>query len=178
MVGEPNVIAMKILITPLIVGLLFLLPTSDVEARVYNLFGGAAKITLPEGAKVQSHRSGLGKGYQVLLSKADTENRVYIYRTSLRPSLSSPKWRKDLVAYYNKVIKSEPGYKRNRLRSLGNQVLIDFQYVNGPMQSRTYVKFVRVRKASQVQATYSTSELNRWSSARAQKLIAVVDSLH
>ena len=156
---------------------MFLLPTSDVEARTYTLFGGAAKVTLPKGASLEDFNLGSSKGYQVVFSKNDLSNRAYITRKSVSRSLTDSKWGSGVVKYYNDLFKRERGYRKNLLKHTGKQVKVDYQYRESAMQSRDYTKYIRANSTTEVQAYYYTLKLTTWNTAKARQLRVVVDSL-
>lgn len=89
--------------------------TTEVQSREHNVFGGAAKITLPKGATLQPFEFYEGvEGHVVYFSKKDDANRVYIQREKVAKSLSTSKWRGKVENYYKRLFK-ESGYKKNSL---------------------------------------------------------------
>lgn len=148
-----------------------------LHARTYNLYGGAAKVTLPNGAKLEPFDFGSSKGFQVVLSKNDFQSRVYIERKSVRSAVSDAQWRSWLIKYYNDLFKKYRGYKKNTLKGSGNQVTVDYQYKEGKTQSRDYTKYLRANKTTQVQAYYFTMNTKTWNQTKPKQMRAVVNSL-
>ena len=142
-----------------------------------------AKITLPKGASIEDFdvSTGEGKapleGYRIYFSKSDFENSVYIQRKPLSKSTSEAKWRAGRINYYNKLFRTEKGYKKNFLRGSNGQVIVDYQHKGDSMQSRDYAKYIRANSTSEVEAYCYTTKPRNWNKGRVPQLRAVVDSL-
>jgi len=160
--------------------LLLFVPVSAASST-QPVFGGAAEITVPEGALF--YESGFRRGLRFIVVVGSESVSVRSERLPRRmQKLSNARWaRAELSFYRNKNYKREYRFRKLELSAVGNIVSVEVQSTVKRGAKRTTLRQaerkIRVDNATVITAQFVTDKPSNWNNEDSIALREVVASL-